>query len=101
MSVGECDSFARQSIEMRRGDFARGIEAPHIAIAEVIAQDDDDIRRSGERVRGGTQQRGDSDEQSSGVVHGFTLGTPQRVIVLTLVAHETQTGLQSTWGLIP
>jgi hypothetical protein len=46
VGIGEDHARLGERIEVRRRDFALfGIEALHIASAEVIAEEDDDVRR--------------------------------------------------------
>ena len=48
MSIGEAHTFFGQPIDVRRGDLsALRIVAAHIAIAEIISVDDDDVRLIG------------------------------------------------------
>src|SRR5437763_9244621 len=47
MRVGEANAFAGQSIQIRRGDFRLGVEAAHVAVAEVVGQDKDNVRTGG------------------------------------------------------
>src|SRR5688572_23704743 len=44
MSIRELHPLRRKPVDVRRGDLALRIEALRIAIAEIIRQDDDDIR---------------------------------------------------------
>jgi hypothetical protein len=42
--VGEFHTARREPVEMWRGDFSRGIETAHIPDAEVVGEDEDDVR---------------------------------------------------------
>ena len=43
MSIGEYHAFLGETIKARCGDLAVGIETVHIAIAKIIAEDEDDV----------------------------------------------------------
>src|SRR5512133_559305 len=43
MRVGEPDAFARNPIHVGRGDFSLRVVGLHVAIAQVVAEDDDDV----------------------------------------------------------
>ena len=44
--IGEHHAFARELVDVRRRNLRIGVVATHIAIAEVVSEDEKDIRRS-------------------------------------------------------
>lgn len=63
VGVGESQPFARQPIEVRRRDAPGRVERSDIAVAEIVSEDQDDIRprlrRGGGNRSGGGNQGGD------------------------------------------
>ena len=54
MSVGEPHALRREPIDMRRGNFpALRVVALHIAVTEVVGEDDEDVGLGGVRCGGG------------------------------------------------
>ena len=45
MRIGKPRAFPRKPVEVRRGNFRVRVVATEVAIAEIIGEDDDDIRR--------------------------------------------------------
>ena len=67
--IGENHAFLGETIKARRGDLAFGIEAFHIAIAKIIAEDEDDVGFIASAGRDGESeaQQGRENKES---VHG-------------------------------
>ena len=61
MCIGEAQSFCRETVEMRRGNFRRGIVRAEIAVAHVIGVEDEDVGLR--RFRGGVQPGGRCEQQ--------------------------------------
>ncbi len=51
MRVGEAHAFPREAVEMWRGDLRLVVVAAHIAVAEVVGEDEQDVRRLGRARR--------------------------------------------------
>ena len=45
MGVGETHPAGGETVELGRGDLTLGVKAMHVAIAEIVGQDVDDIGR--------------------------------------------------------
>lgn len=45
--VGEDDALTREAVYVRGGDLAFGVQAAHVTIAEVVAEDEDEVRLFG------------------------------------------------------
>ncbi len=43
MTVGKDHALLRDAVEVWRGDFALGVEAADVAVAEVVGEDEDDV----------------------------------------------------------
>ena len=60
----ERQAVGREAVEVRRGDLPRRIEAPHVAVAEVVGEDEHDVGRPpGPRGRRRGGRRGARDRQ--------------------------------------
>ena len=54
MGIGELHALRGHSIEGRRGDFAMGVEWADVADAEIVGENEDDVRLL-RRMRAGQQ----------------------------------------------
>ena len=75
MPVGEAQALRREAVEVRRGDFAAlRVVALHIAVAEVVGEDEEQVRALRGRGHGCGVRRGREREQRQGeqeeVFHG-------------------------------
>ena len=43
MGVGKAHSLSGEAVEVRRGNFAVGIVASHIAVSHIVGEDVDDV----------------------------------------------------------
>ena len=83
MRVGEPHPLARQPVEMRRGHFRLRVVAADVAVAEVVREDDEDVRIARVGGEGGGQQdsrqRQNSEpllHEAERMVHGCSSRTP-------------------------
>jgi hypothetical protein len=72
VGVGESQPFARQSIEVRRRDAPGRVERPDIAVAEIVSEDQDDVRpclRRADGDRGGSSDQGGDEVAHPRILH--------------------------------
>ena len=76
--VGEEHPLRGEAIEVRRRDLALGVVAADVAVAEVVGEDDDDVRVPRPLLRRGADDRGERDkkEQSDGGSHTPRIRSP-------------------------
>ena len=72
MCVGEDHPLVRQPVDPRRGNFALRIEATHIAIAQIVAEDVNHVGSAfgGLQMSDMTGGQKQSDKQNSSERHG-------------------------------
>jgi hypothetical protein len=46
MRIGEAHAFAREAVNVRRGDLRLRIEAARVAVAHVVNEEEEDVWRS-------------------------------------------------------
>ena len=80
MGVGEADALLREAVHLGGGDLALGVEGAHIAVAEVVAEDIDDVgfgggasSRGGGRGGEGEKEGEGEGAEGGGKVHGASV----------------------------
>ena len=53
MGVGEAHALARELVQAGGGHLGRGVKSTDVAVAEIVAEDDHDVGRSGGGGEGG------------------------------------------------
>ena len=79
MRIGEAHSLLRQTIQIRSRDFRGRVITPDIPVAQIIGEDEDDIRRG---VRHGALNEQKGSSQASEGFHGLPLSCPLRGLAL-------------------